>query len=112
MTKEKSITGGEVEAWLDELSAFLYRLAQCGNQDGLEAECLGQGMPALRDYLASTGLIRCEWLPVESAPYDEMCLFYTVDGNVVQGFIYDGGPEDFGYTHWMPLPQPPEVKND
>lgn len=48
-----------------------------------------------------------EWLPIESAPYDEMCLFFTVDGNVVQGFIYDGTHEDFGYSAWMPLPPPP-----
>ena len=52
------------------------------------------------------------WRDIESAPYDEMALFYTVDGNVVQGFIYDGGPEDFGYTHWMPLPQPPAEANE
>jgi hypothetical protein len=47
------------------------------------------------------------WRDIETAPYDTMALFYTVDGHVVQGFIYDGGAEDFGYTHWMPLPKPP-----
>ncbi len=49
------------------------------------------------------------WLPASYAPYDEMCLFYTVDGNIVQGFIYDGDEKDFGYTHYMPLPAAPEL---
>lgn len=49
-----------------------------------------------------------KWLPASQAPYDTMCLFYTIDGNIVQGFIYDGDETDFGYTHFMPLPLPPE----
>lgn len=47
------------------------------------------------------------WKPASEAPYDEMCLFYTIDGNIVQGFIYDGDEKDFGYTHFMPLPAAP-----
>jgi len=49
-----------------------------------------------------------KWEPAESAHYDTMALFYTVDGNIVQGFIYDGGPEDFGYTHTTQLLPPPK----
>lgn len=49
-----------------------------------------------------------EWQPASEAPYDTVCLFYTVDGKIVQGFIYDGGEKDFGYTHFIPLPSAPE----
>lgn len=49
------------------------------------------------------------WKPASEAPYDTMCLFYTIDGNVVQGFIYDGDEKDFGYTHYMQLPAAPEA---
>ena len=48
-----------------------------------------------------------DWKPASEAPYDTICLFLTVDGNVVQGFIYDGDEVDFGYTHYMPLPELP-----
>lgn len=48
------IDAGELEEWASELSDFLYRIAQWGNQDGHEAECLGQGLPALRAHLAKS----------------------------------------------------------
>lgn len=51
---------------------------------------------------------KSEWKCASTAPYDTMCLFYTVQGHIVEGFIYDGDHTDFGYTHWQPLPQPPK----
>jgi hypothetical protein len=57
-----AVDAGELEAWVSELSDFLYRIAQWGNQDGLEAECLGQGLPAIRAHLESVRGKRC-YLP-------------------------------------------------
>ncbi len=50
--------------------------------------------------------VREGWRPIESAPYDEVCLF-LIEGHVVESFIYDGTADDmFGKgkaTHWLPL---------
>lgn len=50
-----------------------------------------------------------EWQPIETVPYDELVLFLGGDGNMFDGFIYDGDIEDcFGENHgiinWAYLP--------
>jgi len=62
---------------------------------------------------ASAELKRREWLPIESAPRDNpRCLVFTPGPNhvmrerlVPEGLIRTVKEA----THWMPLPQPPEV---
>lgn len=50
---------------------------------------------------------RVTWQPASEAPYDEPCIFRTVEGHAVEGFIYDGDESDFGYTHYVPMPDEP-----
>ncbi|GAA0696088.1 hypothetical protein GCM10009429_23230 [Dyella marensis] len=54
---------------------------------------------------------RFNWKPIETAPYDEVVLFYGM-GGVWQGFIYDEGNFDFknrtGATHWCEIEYPEE----
>jgi hypothetical protein len=49
------------------------------------------------------------WRDISTVPYDEVVLFYTHDGNIVQDFMYDCGTKEMArvYTHWQPLLPPP-----
>ena len=68
-----------------------------------------------------------EWQPIETAPKDGAVLIHWSEqagfnGNTEVAEQYDPGEwascESCGMTwqeeptHWMPLPEPPEVKND
>ena len=54
-----------------------------------------------------------EWRPASEAPYDEICTFYTDDGHIVEGFIYDGDETDFGYIGWLKgVPDIPDWLDD
>lgn len=66
-------------------------------------------LEALRDMMRSAPVQAVpDWQPIETAPKDEMILVYQPKLNRVTLSINDG----FAYrysTHWMPLPQPPNV---
>ena len=53
-----------------------------------------------------------QWMPISSAPYDTVVLFWHGSGNIAQGFVYDTTNEEFakstGFTHWLHKINPPE----
>jgi len=51
------------------------------------------------------------WMPIESAPYDEVILCLRHDGNVVQDFVYDCGNAEMKslFSHWMHVPPLPHT---
>jgi hypothetical protein len=57
-----------------------------------------------------------KWKPINTCPYDEVLIFYTLDGNVIQDFWYDT-PISWlrsRYTHWSEIEHPmeePDVPN-
>lgn len=60
-----------------------------------------------------------EWRPIETAPEDEFVLVWCPDYNgedrhviAIWGCVTGWWPKYCGPTHWMPLPEPPEEKED
>jgi hypothetical protein len=49
-----------------------------------------------------------EWQPIETVPDDRFTLLYKYDRVTEIGWAGTSASEI--YTHWMPLPKPPEVK--
>ena len=57
-----------------------------------------------------------KWMPIETAPTRKLILLFSQPygynrlGEFAVGYVNPAwvGQPDYRYTHWMPLPEPPE----
>ena len=60
-----------------------------------------------------------EWQPIKTAPFRRLVLLFSQPygynrlGEFAVGYVNKEwvGSSDYKYTHWMPLPEPPEEES-
>jgi len=107
--KEHHAWHQEPKKCIDEGSGVVWCLADAYSDSKLCDDTMA-AIKTAREALTIAS--KAQWQPIETCRYDEIVLFRTKCGNVVQDFMYDCEPKDMPYKYWKPLPEPPKEPSE